>query len=102
MTLTTGMLMDGKMSVGVRNRTNGVNNNSSRAATTNVYGRRKARRTIHISFSCVQFSRNNGRHFRGVFPSFSLLGFFLQSTAHAPQKNPHVGQNAEHDAQALE
>src|SRR6266704_1078073 len=36
MTLTTGMLMDGKMSVGVRRRINGVNNNNSRATTTNV------------------------------------------------------------------
>ena len=35
-TLTTGILMDGKMSVGVRNRTKGVNNSSNRAATTNV------------------------------------------------------------------
>src|SRR5882762_428008 len=58
MTLTTGMLMDGKISVGVRSRINGVNNNSSRAATTNVYGRRKARRTIHISVSSIQFSRD--------------------------------------------
>ncbi len=35
-TLTTGMLMAGKMSVGVRNNTNGVSNSSSRAVTTNV------------------------------------------------------------------
>src|SRR5258708_17854570 len=47
-TLTTGMLMDGKMSVGVRSRTNGVSNKSSKAATTKVYGRRRAKRTIHI------------------------------------------------------
>ena len=35
-TLTTGILIDGKMSVGVRNNTNGVSNSSSSAATTNV------------------------------------------------------------------
>src|SRR5437899_7688214 len=46
--LTTGMLIDGKMSVGVRNKTNGVNSNSTRAPTTKVYGRLRARRTIHI------------------------------------------------------
>src|SRR6266581_2708511 len=36
MTLTTGMLMDGKMSVGVRNKTNGVSKRRSSDATTNV------------------------------------------------------------------
>ena len=36
MMLTTGMLMAGKMSVGVRSSTKGVRNNSSSAATTNV------------------------------------------------------------------
>jgi hypothetical protein len=36
MTLTTGMLMAGKMSVGVRSKTNGVNMTSSSAATTKV------------------------------------------------------------------
>ena len=36
MTLMTGMLMLGKMSVGVRSSTNGVSSKSSSAATTNV------------------------------------------------------------------
>ena len=49
MTLTTGMLMDGKISVGVHSRINGVNSRSNSAATTNVYGRRNARRTIHMA-----------------------------------------------------
>ena len=47
--LTTGILMLGKISVGVRSRMNGVMIKSSNAATTNVSGRRKASRTIHIS-----------------------------------------------------
>src|SRR5438445_13266036 len=57
MTLTTGMLMLGKISVGVRDSRNGVASTSSNAATTNVYGRRSARRTIHInplSNECVR------------------------------------------------
>ena len=41
----------------------------------------------------------------GVPESFSaasnLPSLPLQSTAHAPYKNSHVGQSAEHDAQAL-
>jgi hypothetical protein len=44
------MLIAGKMSVGVLTRTNGVIKTSSNAATTNVYGRRRARRTIHMAF----------------------------------------------------
>jgi len=35
-TLTTGMLIAGKMSVGVRSRTKGVNNSNNNDATTNV------------------------------------------------------------------
>ena len=34
--LTTGMLIDGKMSVGVRSSTKGVSSNSTNAATTKV------------------------------------------------------------------
>src|SRR5262245_5625627 len=41
--------MAGKMSVGVLVRTKGVIKSTSKAATTNVYGRRRARRTIHIT-----------------------------------------------------
>jgi hypothetical protein len=39
----------GKMSVGVLVTTKGVIKSTSKAATTNVYGRRRARRTIHIT-----------------------------------------------------
>src|ERR1700722_14890366 len=62
-TLTTGMLIAGKMSVGVCSKLNGVNNNSSRAATTKVYGRRSAKRTIHIdlSFQMGRTSRGSCR-----------------------------------------
>src|SRR5207248_10559171 len=47
--LTTGMLISGKMSVGVRRSTTGVSKIIARPRTTNVYGLRNANRTIHIS-----------------------------------------------------
>src|SRR6266566_4756303 len=78
-TLTTGILIDGKMSVGVRNNTNGVSKSSNSDATTKVYGRRRAKRTIHISFSCVYFSRNGGPNFRGLFRSLNLLRACLKN-----------------------
>src|SRR6267154_1857075 len=78
-TLTTGILIDGKMSVGVRIRTNGVSNSNSRDATTKVYGRRRAKLTIHISFSCVYFSRNGGRKFHGPFQSLDWLRACLKN-----------------------
>src|SRR5271163_5228967 len=46
--LTTGILMLGKMSVGVERIESGPRINSNIANTTKVYGRRRARRTIHI------------------------------------------------------
>src|SRR5579875_1218577 len=58
MTLTTGMSMLGKMSVGVLEMTTGARMNSINDRTTNVYGRRNARRTIHIDFSCRRLLRN--------------------------------------------
>src|SRR3954447_10025244 len=47
--LTTGMLMLGKMSVGVRMSTKGVSKSNTSEQTTKVYGRRSAKRTIHIT-----------------------------------------------------
>src|SRR5260370_1230385 len=49
-TVTMGMSMFGKMSVGVRWITIGARISSSSASTTKVYGRRSARRTIHMPF----------------------------------------------------
>ena len=46
-TVTTGMLMFGKMSVGVRRIVSGPTNRIRIARTTNVYGRFSAMRTIH-------------------------------------------------------
>src|SRR5258708_7677223 len=46
--LTTGTLIDGNMSTGVRMIMIGAARNSSSASTTNVYGRESAMRTIHI------------------------------------------------------
>jgi hypothetical protein len=48
MMLTTGTLMAGKISTGVRNSMTGAIRNSSSARTTKVYGRESATRTIHI------------------------------------------------------
>ena len=46
--LTTGTLISGKMSTGVRSIITGAIRNSSSASTTKVYGRESATRTIHI------------------------------------------------------
>jgi hypothetical protein len=48
MMLTTGTLIAGKMSTGVRIIMTGAIRNSSSARTTKVYGRESATRTIHI------------------------------------------------------
>src|SRR5215475_11502593 len=61
MMLTTGMLMLGKMSVGVRLIASNPITRMRIASTTNVYGRRRANLTIHIfvllrcyeTFGCV-------------------------------------------------
>src|SRR5262252_6104951 len=47
-TAMTGMLMEGKMSVGVRAMTTGLTMRIRSARTMNVYGRSRAIRTIHI------------------------------------------------------
>ena len=47
-TAITGMLMVGKMSVGVRAMTMGLTIRIRRARTMKVYGRSRAIRTIHI------------------------------------------------------
>ena len=58
MMLTTGTLMAGKMSTGVRSIMTGAARNSNRARTTKVYGRESAMRTIHIkgpkADACIQ------------------------------------------------
>src|SRR5882762_10850027 len=53
----------------------------------------------HCSTSLVMERRRN---IRELFRGFNLLSLPLQSAAQSPQKNPNVGQSAEHDAQALE
>ena len=47
-TATTGILMLGKMSVGVREITTGLASRINSARTINVYGRLSASLTIHI------------------------------------------------------
>src|SRR5436190_146853 len=96
-TLTTGILIDGKMSVGVRIRTNGVSNSNSRDATTKVYGRRRAKLTIHISFSCVYFSRNGGRKFHGPFQSLDFLTWEGGVTERRSQQVNEKRDTAERD-----
>src|ERR1700723_578548 len=46
--LITGMLMSGKISVGVRSKTSGVNRMITMAITMKVYGLDNASLTIHI------------------------------------------------------
>ena len=48
-TLTTGMSTSGKMSVGMRRIDTMPSSATTIAATTKVYGRRRARRTIHMA-----------------------------------------------------
>ena len=48
MTVTTGMLMAGKMSTVMVTMDTTPRTAMSRAGTTNVYGRRRASRTIHM------------------------------------------------------
>jgi len=47
-TAMTGILMTGKMSVGVRRITTGLRSRIRSASTMNVYGRSSATRTIHM------------------------------------------------------
>ena len=60
-TLTTGILMSGKMSTGVRTITSGISRMMTSAITTNVYGRRSASATIHINGS--HLLRSRGLHY---------------------------------------
>src|SRR5438132_2339028 len=56
MTLTTGMLISGKMSIGIETTETRPRTAINSARTTNVYGRRSASRTIHI-FVCLWETR---------------------------------------------
>src|SRR5437764_8816125 len=65
MTLTTGMSMAGKMSTGMVTIEATPRTAMSSASTTNVYGRRRARRTIHMAQWVPRFmSLLGGRHRR--------------------------------------
>ena len=58
-TAITGMLIFGKISVGVRRITTGLKTKINMAKTMKVYGRSRATLTIHIStapLSCFQFA----------------------------------------------
>src|SRR3954447_26254358 len=64
MTEMTGISMFGKMSVGVRSRMNGVANNRASAQTMNVYGRRRAKRTIHMELEKRSAAAGRGNRAR--------------------------------------
>src|SRR4029077_17439569 len=51
----TGMSIFGKMSVGVRRMTAGLSKRMRIARTTNVYGRLRANRTIHMDVSLLGY-----------------------------------------------
>src|SRR5579864_2034745 len=54
--LTTGILISGKTSVGVRKMTIGPRIRISRASTVKVYGRRRANLTIHMMLSSYELT----------------------------------------------
>src|ERR1035441_2627453 len=56
-TAMTGILISGKISVGVRRITTGARIRISSATTINVYGRLRASRTIHILVKAVAHAR---------------------------------------------
>src|ERR1700679_3605802 len=56
--LTTGILIFGKMSVGVRRIVTGPIISNKMDNTTKVYGRLKAKRTIHIKISLRSVQRS--------------------------------------------
>ncbi len=62
MMLTTGTLMAGKMSTGVRSIMTGAARNSNRARTTKVYGRESAMRTIHIKGPKLMHASSHTSH----------------------------------------
>src|SRR5271165_3846458 len=57
----TGILISGKISVGVRRSTTGVSSTITRAMTMNVYGLASANRTIHIERADDLWARGAGR-----------------------------------------
>src|SRR5271166_3470448 len=61
---TTGILILGKMSVGVRRITTGAAMRINSARTINVYGRLRATLTIHMRSFCAPFCRGVGGHHR--------------------------------------
>src|SRR5580698_724888 len=75
--LTTGILMDGKISVGVRRSTNGVRSRISSEATTKVKGRRRASKTIHIISDLGFVVERCANHSRGI----AFGGYLAFSTA---------------------
>src|SRR5262249_2018784 len=60
-TAITGMLMEGKMSVGVRAMTTGLTMRIRSARTMNVYGRSRAIRTIHMTGYSTRLGGRLGR-----------------------------------------
>src|SRR5260370_42495763 len=71
MAATTGMLISGYMSVGIRRTVITPISTISIARTTKVYGRRSARRTIHMSVSSSVRHRAAG----GPTGTFALSRF---------------------------
>src|SRR4030095_8345550 len=70
------------MSVGVLVTTKGVIKSTSKAATTNVYGRRRARRTIHITFLRRGYGHTNSPSWPDLRPRD------LQADIAHPQDSP--------------
>src|SRR6267143_3241394 len=73
MTVTTGMLMRGKMSMGMVTMDSPPMTAINMASTTNVYGRRRASPTIHM----MRADHDPGGWGRGGFGPNALSGSFF-------------------------
>jgi|SRR5260370_19460887 hypothetical protein len=99
MMLTTGMLMFGKISVGVRTIASIPIMRISMAITTKVYGRRNASRTIHIEFRSFSQLPTDGRQFAVrdlVYPQVRSLRPGCKSSWPMPAQNPVVRETVLH------
>src|SRR2546425_290275 len=108
MTVTTGMLMEGKMSTVMVTMAATPRTAIKRAMTTNVYGRRSASRTIHICVCaleprlppqervCETFQQESARPSRSRGHVPPACGFLLKSRA-PPRRSARIQHLEEYE-----
>src|SRR5439155_19908303 len=108
MTVTTGMLMDGKMSTVMVTMAATPRTAIKRAMTTNVYGRRSASRTIHIRVCRLEtrmrpqerdgetFQQESARPSRSRGHVLPACGFLLKSPT-PPRLSPCIQHLEEYE-----